>query len=256
MIISAAQAQYFFLGFTRIMAVLVVVPILAGQMVPAQVRLGLGLLLSLMIIPWQAMPENFEAVSFLGFTFMIIRELAIGLLLSFAVTLTFSVFQIAGQIMGLTSGFSANRVLNPAIGETGSAIDQFFSMVAMLLFLVIDGHHMIIHALGLTFEVSPLLGAFPQFTIESMDYLGKMFLQMISAGIEIALPVVGTLLLTDLTLGLLARVAPQIQVFFLGLPLKIGVGLLTLSIAMSVILPRLADIFRGIPERMLGLIGG
>jgi flagellar biosynthetic protein FliR len=78
---------------------------------------------------------------------------------------------------------------------------------------------------------------------------------LIVAGAQMALPVVGTLLLTDITLGLLARVAPQIQVFFLGLPLKIGIGLFAMMLTMAIAIPRIGDLYARMGPRMLQLIG-
>ena len=131
-------------------------------------------------------------------------------------------------------------------------MDQMFVMVALLLFLILDGHHIFLMALQRSFAVIPLNTSLPDMPV---NQLLLQFGQTISVGIQLAMPVMGALLLTDLTLGLLARVSPQIQVFFLGLPIKIGVGLLVLALAFSAMFPLLSTLFSQIGSHMLKLLG-
>jgi flagellar biosynthetic protein FliR len=252
MSISIAQAQLYFLALTRIMAVMVHVPIFGGQNVPNQVRIGLGLMLSAVLIPWQPLPASTAQIADFTFGVAIGRELLIGTLAGFAAAMTFGAVQIAGEVMGMEIGFGASRVLNPAMSESGSALDQFFVMVAMLLFIVLDGHHLFLIGLQKTFQAIPVGSPLPDFSAET---LMKIFASLITAGVQMALPILGAVLLTDITLGLLARVAPQIQIYFLGLPLKIGVGLFALMLTLTIVIPRLGDLFQSIAPRMLQLLG-
>ena len=252
MLVSIAQAQIFFLALTRVFAILIHIPVLGGSSIPSQVRLGFGLLLTLVLVPWQILPATTEAIPLLGFALAILRELIIGTLAGFAADLTFGAVQIAGEMMSAGAGFSSGRILNPLIGESGSAMDQLFTMTALLLFLVIDGHHIFLLAMRRSFEIIPLVGAMPAF---SGDTLINLTVQLIRIGIQMSLPVVGALLLTDITLGLLARVAPQIQVFFLGLPAKIGLGLIAFSLSLAILMPKIADYLRTIGPWMLKLLG-
>lgn len=252
MIVSVAQAQSFFLALTRILAILVHVPVLGGRLVPDMVKIGLGFLLAVALIPWQPLPPGEESIPALAFTFAIGRELLVGTLAGFAATLTFAAVQMAGEMMGLVSGFGSARIINPAFESSGSALDNFFVMMAMLLFLAIDGHHAFLLALQRTFELVPLNAPLPEL---SAGRLVALSAQLIAAGVRLSLPVVGTLLLADLTLGLLARVAPQVHVFFLGLPLKLGAGLVVLAFALAMLFPSLVDLFRRLGERALGLLG-
>jgi flagellar biosynthetic protein FliR len=243
----------YFLVLTRVLATIIHVPVLGGMAVPSQVRIGLGLLLSAVLIPWQPLAASAPSMDAFAMGFAIGREVLIGTLAGFAASLTFNVVQMAGETMGLGSGFGASRVLNPTMGESGSSMDQLFVMTAMLLFLVINGHHLFLAALQRTFELLPVNSPLPVF--DAGRLLG-LTARMITTGIHLALPVMGALLLTDLTLGLLARVAPQVQVFFLGLPLKVGVGMIALALFFTFAIPRLSDLFRQMGPRMLYLLGG
>jgi flagellar biosynthetic protein FliR len=251
MIISIAQSQLFILAFTRIMAMIIPVPVLGGQSIPAQVRIGLGIILSAVLIPWQPLAPEVHELGIFAFAAGIFQELIIGLLAGFAATLTFGALQIAGETMGLSSGFGAGNILNPAVGASGSALDQLFIMVGMLLFVVMDGHHYFLIAVQKTFTILPVNTPIP-FT--DANILLTMTAELIAAGIQLALPVIGALLLADISMGLLARVAPQIQIFFLGLPAKIGLGMVAVGMTFTIAFPILRDMFNKIGPRMLQLI--
>lgn len=251
MLISVAQAQIFFLALTRVMAVLIHIPMLGGQTVPNQVRIALGLILTMILIPWTPLGAEVEAFGLFAFAIMILRELIVGTLAGFAANLTFGALQIAGEAMGLGSGFGSSRIFNPSMEDSGSAFSQLFVITATLLFLVLNGHHIAIVALQRMFEVLPVGTAI---NFGSLETLLAMTANLITAGIQIALPVMAALLLTDLTLGLMARVAPQVQVFFLGLPLKVAVSLVALGLLFAIVLPTLSTMFESLGPRMLSLL--
>jgi flagellar biosynthetic protein FliR len=251
MTISVLQAQLFFLAFTRIMAVLIHVPVLGGQSIPNEYRIGFGALLTIVLVPWQPVAVDAESLGFFMMTTAIFREILLGTLAGFAASLTFGAVHIAAEAMGMGSGFSSSHIFNPAMGDSGSSYNQFFVIFATLFFLVIDGHHGVIIALQRSFEALPVNSTW---AIGSPEGLISMTSMLIVAGIQLALPVVFALLLTDITLGLLARVAPQVQVYFLGLPLKVGVALVGMSLLIMTSLPLLRNLFLQIGPRMLALL--
>jgi flagellar biosynthesis protein FliR len=252
MSVSVAQAQIFFLAFTRVMAILIHIPMLGGQSIPNQVRIGLGLILAGVLIRWEPLSANVEAIALFPFVVAIGREIIIGTLVGFAANLTFGAIQMAAELMGLGSGFGAGRILNPALMDPGSAFDQLIIMVSFLLFMIMDGHHSALIALQRTFIVLPVNSPLPELSVE---VLLRTTSQLIVSGLQMALPVLAALLLTDLTLGLLARVAPQIQVFFLGMPLKMGISLIMLTLLLRAITLPLTNLFHSLGQRMLLLLG-
>ncbi len=252
MSVSVPQAQMFFLALTRVLALLIQVPVLAGRATPDQVKIALGILVTIVIIPWQPLPADAPTLDLINFAAAIFREVLIGTLAGFAASLIFGALQIAGTMMGVGSGFAAGQILNPTLGDTGSAMDQVFVILATLLFLVMDGHHVFLMGVQRTFIAVPLGQPLPAL---DMARLVNMSSELITAGVQMSLSVMGTLLLTDITLGLLARVAPQIQVFFLGMPVKIGVGFLALGLSLTALFPYISDLFRSLLPRMLHLIG-
>lgn len=253
MTISIAQAQLFFLALTRVLAILIQVPVLAGPSVPNQIKIGLGVLVTIVILPWEPLPPEATSWTTFAFGMAVIRELIVGTLAGYAGALIFGVLQISGELMGQGSGFSAGRVLNPAMGASGSAMDQLFVLMAMLIFFVLNGHHAFLIGLQKTFVVVPLNSPLPDFTLEILIRLAA---GTMSAGVQLAMPVFGAVLLADLALGLLARVAPQMQVYFLGMPLKVGIGLLAFSVSLGIFAPQLAGLFNSLGKNVVRLLRG
>ncbi len=251
MLISIAQAQLFIFVFTRVMAMILPVPVLGGQAIPAQVRIALGLVLSAILIPWQPLGVDAPSIGLFGFMAGIFRELIIGTLAGMAAVFTFGALQVAGEVMGIGSGFGSSQILNPAMGNSGSAVDQMFVMVGLLFFIMMDGHHSVIQAVKMSFQAIPINQPLEFTDPESLIRLAG---QMIATGIQMAFPVMGSLMLADITLGLLARVAPQVQVFFLGLPLKIGLGMIAISFTYAIALPIMQNMYRNLGPRMLMLL--
>jgi flagellar biosynthesis protein FliR len=251
MILSVAQAEFFFLALTRLLAMIIQVPMLGGQSIPTQVRIGLGVLLTLILFPIQSLPASAPSLDVLGLMLSIFKEVLIGTLAGFAAVLTFAAVEIAGEVMGSGSGFNSDRVFNPAMNNSSAAFNQLFIMVALLIFILMDGHHTFIIAIQRTFEIIPVNGNIP---MEKINELARLTSQLIVSGIQLGLPLLAALTLADLTLGLLSRVAPQVQVYFLGLPLKVGIALYGLGIFFLVAYPVVQNLFEPLGERTLRIL--
>jgi len=210
-------------------------------------------LLTIVMLPWQPLPSDAESWNTFAFAFAVGREVIIGTLAGYAAALVFAMLQIAAEMMSQGSGFSAGRVLHPTLGSTGTAMDMLFVLMAMLIFFVLNGHHAFLLGIQKTFTLLPLNQPIPTLTPHLVMRLTS---EMVAAGIQISMPVLGAMLLTDLVLGLLARVAPQMQVYYLGVPLKVGIGLLALSVSLAIFVPHLAGIFDAMADNLLRLLQG
>lgn len=251
--VSIVQAQLFLLALTRVLAMIIHVPILAGRLVPNRVKIGLGLLLAIVIIPWQPPPPDEGMLSLFPLFIAIGRELLLGTLIGFGATLTFGALEVAGEIIGIGGGFGSARILNPISGKSDTVTSQFFVIIATMLFLSLNGHHSFLLAIQQSFDLVPLNRSLPEISPERLLSLTG---GLIAVGVQLAFPVLGAILLTDLTLALLAKVAPQVQIFFLGIPLKVGVGLLALALGFDVLFPILSNMFNAMGARSLSLLGG
>jgi flagellar biosynthesis protein FliR len=252
-IISLAQVQLFFLAFVRIMVMLSQVPVLGGRTIPNEIRVAFGLVLTVVLLPWQPLSADAPPMPVLVLAGALVRELIVGLLAGFSARLVFGALQTGGELMGLVGGFSSGRILNPAFESSSTALDQFLLLTATLIFLILNGHHLFLLGVQRTFVMVPLNSALPEFSLDRVLILTQ---QLIQAAVLLALPVVGTALITDVVLGLLARVAPQVQIFFLEAPLKAGVSVLALILAFRSLAPALASMVQAIGPRMIWLLGG
>ncbi|MCB0176602.1 MAG: flagellar biosynthetic protein FliR [Anaerolineae bacterium] len=230
-------------------------PIFNSRSIPTLAKIGLAGLLSIIFLPLLEIPSGAGLTvlptNTLSLVLMIAQEVLVGVLIGFVTGLVFTTVSIAASMMSLQVGFRSANLFDPFINTPTSALEQFYTLLAIALFLNINGHHWFIQALARTFQVLPL-GSFvlDQITIERLVmFTGEIFI----SATRIALPVMGTLLLTDLGLGLIARAVPQIQVFFLGLPVKIGLGLVTLAFTLVLTAPLIKQLFSEISSNILAI---
>lgn len=253
MIVSVAQAQIFFLALVRVLAMMISLPMLGGNNIPMQVRAGTGFILTMVLVSWQKpLPPDAETMSAFMMGMGITKEMIIGTLMGFSAVMTFGAVQVAANFMGLNTGFAAGQTLNPTFGSSGSAYDNMYLIICTIFFLVIDGHLMFIKAMALSFNIIPVNSPFPAFDIEPLIRITST---LIRSGVQLALPVIAAVVMTDITSGLLARVAPQIQVFFLAIDVKILLSLIAVVLAFGITVPWLRDLFEQIAPRSLMLIG-
>lgn len=217
--------------FARMASIIAVMPIFGFRAIPVQTKAGLSVLLTIIVFPITASMAPPVSQLPLEFILMVSREVITGLIIGFATSLLFYGIQMAGQVVGIQIGFGIINVIDPQTESQVSLIGQLNYLVALLIFLTIDGHHFLLRALYLSYERIPLAGAdFPTSLAQQMSYFtGAIF----EIALKVAAPVMVTLFITDVALGFMARVAPQMNVFLVGFPLKIGVGLLVITLVIS-----------------------
>lgn len=225
--ISVVDFVRFSLSFARLGTFMAVVPLFNMRNVPMVVKLGFAALLALVTMPPLAADWNLESWGVLALLAM--HEVAIGLVLAFIVILVFSIVNFAGHYVDTPIGFGMASVFDPAIGGQIPVFSQFYYIMAVLIFLGVDAHLWLIQGVQYSFAVIPFGGLIqlePTFWLV-MDLVKQIFI----IGIQIALPITATILLTDIGLGIVIRAVPQINVFVLGFPIKILVGLIIIYFA-------------------------
>ncbi len=228
-----------FLMFVRILAMFMTAPIFSSRNIPNIAKVGFSGILAMILLPFDSSGIPPASTDLGPFVLNIAQEVLLGTLLGFASNLVFVAVSMGAGMMGLQVGFRAASLFNPVFNASSAALDQLYSFLVAALFLVIDGHHWLILALARTFKLVPV-GTFV-FSAVTTDRLIALTSQVFVAAIQIALPVVGVLLLADVGLGLIARAVPQVQIFFLSLPLKIGLGLVMLAFTLTVTMPMIKD---------------
>lgn len=208
-------------------------PIIGSGNVPARTKIGLSFFLSLIIFPivtrdMPAIPESIVA-----FWTLVIREGMIGMLVALISNLMLAAVQLSGQIFGIQIGFGIVNVMDPLSEEQTSLLGEFIFIVGILLFLVMDGHHVFIRIIANSYTVVPL-GAFgitEPLTSELAHWLTKAYL----IAFKIGAPMIFCLLLISVAMGIVARTVPQINIFIVGLPINIFVGLFVLGATMMLL---------------------
>ena len=230
--------------FVRVLALISALPVLGQRMVPARVRIALAFFVALAaqasLPPMPVVPLD----SPLAFV-LIVQNLLIGITLGFAVRIVFAAAEFAGEVIGLQMGLNYAGFFDPASGGQGTATSRFFGMTVGWLFIVINGHLLVVMAVVQSFTafpVGPEPFAFLR-TLQPQSWGAEVF----ALGLWIALPLVGMLLFVNLVLGIISRVAAQMNVFAIGFPVTLGTGL----VGVLLTLPMMQVPFTMALERML-----
>ena len=234
---SLTQVFGFSLVLIRISGLCVVAPFFGGEQVPRQIRVLLALAMSFVIFP--ALALNIQALPSEPLSYLIIvaKELAIGLLIGFLVTAIFFGFQLGGRFISIHMGLSMARMLDPFSSDRTSAIGQILALLTLTIFLIINGHHLILRALYDSFDKIPVLQV--SFHEGIFNHAIEMFNIVIRTSIRVAAPTMAALFAINIIFGFIARLIPRMNVFILSLPAKIGVGVIIVTIA----LPAIVNLF-------------
>lgn len=158
----------------------------------------------------------------------------IGVMVGFAGRLIFDGIQLAGQLIGFQMGFSIVNVIDPVNNEQVSIISQFQYLIAMLIFLVMNGHHIFLYAIAESFRILPPLGF--HFSGELMQLMLVFVRNMLEVAIKTGAPIIAVLLFMSVGMGLVARTVPQINIFIVGFPLQIAIGLIGIGVTLPMFL--------------------
>lgn len=220
----------FYLTLFRISVVLFIMPFF-GDTLPNTVKAALLLVLTLAVWPKLSFPATYFPANPMNLVVMFAGEIVLGMSLGIIVRMLIAAVQIGGAIINFQMGFSMVSSFDPLTGQQEPVTTYFIYMCTMLTFLSLNGHLHLIHALGQSFEVVPPGGLFltPELMTELMIFAKQMFI----LGVRIAAPVILALFLVDLSLALISRVAPQMNILTMGFPLKIMVGFLFLTYVME-----------------------
>jgi flagellar biosynthetic protein FliR len=205
-------------------------PVFSSRQIPIQVKIFLCIMLSAIIAMVTPVATAVNLNTSAYFLSALVCEFLIGYTLGFVIYALFVGVQLAGQLMDMQMGFGIVNVIDPQSGTQIPLIGNFQYILALLIFLGINGHHMILRALNESYTFIPVLGA--HFDGKLVGYLMSMAAYFFVIGLKLAAPVVATIFVADVALGFIARTVPQMNVFIVGLPLKIGAGLLMILITM------------------------
>lgn len=239
---SISELQVGALVFARIIAMVFTMPVLSARTIPAVAKIGLAAFTAAAVAPSVAGSGYPLPADGLQFALTLSGEALIGVLIGLFVTVMFSVLQSAGQMVSLHVGFSVAEVFDPLTQAPVPLLGQFFHLMAVFVFLITGAfHELFLIGVSQSFgwmRPSDLAGA----QTALIDLFAHSLGGLLQAALTIGLPILGTMLLVSVALGLLARIAPQMSPFVLGMPLSIGVGLIVLAIALPFMLEAFAAV--------------
>ena len=247
--IPLAQLQLFFLVFLRVGAIIMFMPVFDSKSIPLFFKVALAFTTSIVLFPMLDLDPLpvFNNVYAMGIKVM--GEILIGLVIGFSVKLIFAGIQLAGQLAGYQMGMALANVMDPSSSQQVPLLAQFTNLVGLLIFITINAHYWFIKALTNSFQMVPPLHV--NFRGSLMEHLIKMSGNMFVIGIQVGAPVIAAMLITSVAFGLIARTVPQMNVFIVAMPLKIGVGLLFLGFSLPYFSTFLQKIFGGLGQNII-----
>ena len=242
MALPASGLALFLLILVRASAIFLIAPMLGHTQVPARFKIGLAFFIALILTPlllrdWP--PLTLENPWLLAAA--LFQEMVLGVLIGFLVQLVFVAFQFAGQVVGQQMGFGMANIMDPQTATQVSVIAQIYMIAGSLIYLTLDGHLWMLMALEKSLRIIPP-GQY-RFDGVTMSLLLDATNDLFWITVLLAAPVMGVLVLTELGMGIVARIMPQMNIFVASFPIKIGLGVLTLAVSLPILIEHMAGLF-------------
>ncbi|NMA84744.1 MAG: flagellar type III secretion system protein FliR [Epulopiscium sp.] len=226
------QWDLFLFIILRISSFFLVAPIFGGKNVPSYTKIGLSFMVSLLLLSSFSASTLSYSLDALGYSWLVLQEIFIGILLGFITYLVYSILYLAGQLIDFQIGFTMVSVFDPLSQVQVPITGNFYYFLLSIMILITNGHHTILRSLVYSYQIVPIGGIVVQEMLlhHYISMMGNFFI----LAFKIASPVIGSIFIINVALGILARTAPQMNMFVVGLPLKLIFGLLTLWLMMPI----------------------
>lgn len=232
-----------FLAFTRLSSLFLMTPLFSVAQVPFRIRLVFLLALSLTLVVGLRLGVPEVPASLFELLAAMIHEVLVGAALAFGIFAAFAAFLFGGRMLDLQMGFGVANLIDPSTNAQAPLIGTILNLTAVMVFFLLDGHHMIIRGLAYSLEQVPLGQGLEALNLQAIVF---QFGQMFVFGLMLVAPAVFCLFLVDVGLAVAARTMPQVNIFIVGLPLKIFVGLVMLAASLNYLNPLINRIFLSI----------
>ncbi|MBV9979274.1 flagellar biosynthetic protein FliR [Bradyrhizobium sp.] len=246
-----ALAAAFVLAFARIGAMVMLLPGFGEQNIPVRVKLSIALLLTLIILPLHRAAYQLDLQSMAALMVLMVHEIVIGIVLGATARVTLSALQVAGSVIAQQMGLGFVQSIDPTQGQQGVLIGNFLTMLGVTLLFATDSHHLVISALNDSYKVfapGEIMGSGDVAALAT-----RAFSAAFRIGLQLSAPFLVFGLVFNIGLGVLARLMPQMQVYFVGVPLSIFVGFLIFGIVIVAMMGTFLDYFIGVMHQMMPL---
>jgi flagellar biosynthesis protein FliR len=229
---SPREVLLFALVVSRVAGMFSALPVFGGKRLPLRIRVITVISITLVCFPILAIAPPSLPDDIFSLGLLALREIMVGVTLSFITQIIFSAIEFSGQIIGMQMGFTISSIIDPANGNQTQIMAVMQTLLATLMFLSMNIHHVFIRAIVESFHIIPL-GVW-HINAEIISFLTKATAEIFVLGVRLAAPVMVALLLTSVTLGIMARAFPQMNVFMLSFPLQIGIGFIVLGLTLVI----------------------
>jgi flagellar biosynthesis protein FliR len=217
----------FFWPLVRVLGLFSSGPFFSHRSIPIRIRVGLGVAITFLIAPTLAPFPITDPISWMGML-VLTQQFLIGVAIGFIMRLIFSGVELSGELIGMTMGFGFASFFNPQSGGQSSAINQLLSLLTMLIFIATDLHLQLLESLVESFNSLPIgMNTLGKNSFQQLAFLGK---NIFSISIQLSLPIIAALLMTNMALGVLTKAAPQLNLFGIGFPITMLVGFLMIDL--------------------------
>lgn len=224
---------------SRILALVASAPILGNPAIPVRVKLGLAVVITILVSPTLESIPQVPPGSELGFL-ILMQQVIIGLTIGFVMRIVFVMVEMAGEIIGLQMGLGFATFFDPVSAGQVPLIGRFLGVLATLAFIAIDGHLIMIALISQSFNTLPI--SMNGMATPEWETLARWGGEIFKFGLQLSLPVLTALLITNLALGVLTRAAPQLNIFAVGFPLTLSIGILVLALSVTYYTPILEQV--------------
>jgi flagellar biosynthetic protein FliR len=251
---SADSFWAFLQVFVRVSSLFVTAPVFGSREIPTQVKAGLATLLSLVLLPLvKATLTQAVPASVFGMAAILLGQALIGLMIGLVVSLLFVAVRIGGDLIDYQMGFTQASTFNPQFNETVSPIASFQYRYAIVLYLIANGHWLLLASLERSFVTLPVA----QLSITKLTgTFTDLTFGMLVAGLQIAAPAAAVLLVTDIAFAFLNRAMPSMQVFYVGMPVKVLVGFVVVIAVIPLLTSVVSGLVAGSPHEVATLLRG
>ncbi|MCX7898454.1 MAG: flagellar biosynthetic protein FliR [Rhodocyclaceae bacterium] len=243
-VVTSSQLESWIAAFlfplVRVLALIAAAPVFNNRAIPVRIRLGLGVVIAFALAPALPVSPGIPAGSWLGFV-LIAREILIGLLLGFAVRLAFAAVDLAGEVIGMQMSLSFATFYDPQNAAATPVLAEFLGLLATLVYLSLNGHLLMLSVLAESYRWWPI--ALQALAPAGFSQLFAWSASLFAAGLLLALPLIAALLIANLAMGVLARVAPQLNIFAVGFPVTLVVGFVMLMFVLPLFGAALEELF-------------
>jgi flagellar biosynthesis protein FliR len=246
-----ALAATFMLVFARIGAMVMLLPGFGETNIPVRIKLSIALLLTMIILPLHRAAYQVDLSSLAPLLVLMLHEIVIGIVLGATARVTLSALQVAGSVIAQQLGLGFVTAVDPTQGQQGLLIGNFLTILGMTLLFATDSHHLVISALNESYRIFAPGAMFSTGDVAALAT--KAFAAAFKIGMQLSAPFLVFGLVFNLGLGVLARLMPQMQVYFVGVPLSILIGFLILALVITAIMGTFLDYFVSVMHQLTPL---